>query len=252
MGSGGSDCWSFRASACGSTGPGSSWPLHSRDARTVTATLRKAVSDTIAGEVRLEVPAGWAAPPARPFQLTREGEEASFTFELTPPASAVAGDFEVRAVAVTASGDRYAEFTEVIAYPHISRRGISRPAVAALQVMDIALPPLRAVGYVRGAADGVPEALVGLGVPVVELTPDSLARGDLSRFDAVVIGSRAYETVPAVKEFNARLLAYARAGGLLLVQYQQYDFFEGQFAPYPMTVGGMSLASVHGEPGAHS
>jgi LmbE family N-acetylglucosaminyl deacetylase len=219
------------------------WPLHSRDVRTVTATLRKAVSDTITGEVRLEVPAGWTAPPARPFQLTREGEEVSFTFELTLPASAVAGDFEVRAVAATSSGDRYAEFTDVIAYPHISRRGISRPAVAALQVMDIAVPPLRAVGYVRGAADGVPEALVGLGVPVVELTPDSLARGDLSRFDAVVIGSRAYETVPAVKEFNARLLAYARAGGLLLVQYQQYDFFEGQFAPYPMTVGGMSLAS---------
>jgi len=79
------------------------------------------------------------------------------------------------------------------------------------------VPSLRAVGYVRGPADGVPEALAGLGVPVVELTPDSLARGDLSRYDAVVIGSRAYETVPAVQEFNARLLAYARAGGLLLV-----------------------------------
>jgi hypothetical protein len=80
--------------------------------------------------------------------------------------------------------------------------------------MEIAVPSLRAVGYVRGAADGVPEALAGLGIPVVEITPDSLARGDLSRFDAVVIGSRAYETVPAVQEFNSRLLAYARAGGL--------------------------------------
>jgi hypothetical protein len=77
----------------------------------------------------------------------------------------------------------------------------------------------------------------------VELTPDSLARGDLSRYDAVVIGSRAYETVPAVLEFNARLLAYARAGGLLLVQYQQYEFFGGSFAPFPMTVGGQSLGS---------
>ena len=96
----------------------------------------------------------------------------------------------------------------------------------------------------RGPADGVPEALAGLGVPVVELTPDSLARGDLSRFDAVVIGSRAYETVPAVKEFNARLLAYARNGGLLLVQYQQYEFFGGSFAPFPLTVGGQSLGSI--------
>jgi hypothetical protein len=120
---------------------------------------------------------------------------------------------------------------------------MSRPAVGTIRVMEIAVPSLRGVGYVRGPADGVPEALAGLGVPVVELTPDSLARGDLSRFDAVIIGSRAYETVPAVKEFNARLLAYARAGGLLLVQYQQYEFFGGSFAPFPMTLGGQSLGS---------
>ncbi len=222
--------------------PGIVWPLQSREARTVTVTLRQAVADTTLGAVRLEVPAGWTAPPAQRFRLTREGEEASFTFELIPPRSLTAGSFEVRAIAVTASGARYSESIETIGYPHIARRGMSRPAVAALQVMDIAVPPLRAVGYVRGAADGVPEALAGLGVPVIELTPDSLARGDLSKFDAVVIGSRAYETVPAVKEFNARLLAFARAGGLLLVQYQQYDFFEGGFAPYPLTVGGMSIA----------
>ena len=81
-------------------------------------------------------------------------------------------------------------------------------------------------------------------MPVVELTPDSLARGDLSGFDAIVIGSRAYETVPALKEFNARLLAYARGGGLLLVQYQQYEFFSGDFAPFPMQVGGQPLSAL--------
>jgi LmbE family N-acetylglucosaminyl deacetylase len=220
------------------------WPVASRESRRINVTLTHSTADTTAGEVRLEVPAGWAAPAPQPFRLTRKGEEASFSFELVPPPSPRAGSFEIRALAVSSDGERYTESSEIIAYPHIARRGMSRPAVGTLQVMDIAVPPLRAVGYVRGAADGVPEALAGLGVPVVELTPDSLARGDLSRFDAVVIGSRAYETVPAVKEFNARLLAYARAGGLLLVQYQQYEFFDGGYAPFPMTVGGSSLASM--------
>lgn len=220
------------------------WPLASRESRKITVTLSHSTADTTAGEVRLEVPAGWAAPAPQPFRLTRKGEEASFSFVLVPPPSPKAGSFEIRAMAVSSDGERYTESSEIIAYPHIARRGMSRPAVGTVQVMDIAVPPLRAVGYVRGAADGVPEALAGLGVPVVELTPDSLARGDLSRFDAVVIGSRAYETVPAVKEFNARLLAYAQAGGLLLVQYQQYEFFGGSYAPFPMTVGGSSLASM--------
>ena len=56
------------------------WPLESRDPRTVTVTLSHAASDTTSGAVQLEVPAGWAAPPAQPFRLTRKGEEASFRF----------------------------------------------------------------------------------------------------------------------------------------------------------------------------
>lgn len=220
------------------------WPLASREPRAVHVTLSHAASDTISGEVRLEVPPGWTVPPTQPFRLTQQGEEASFRFDLVPPASPTPGSYEVRAVAVASTGERFTESSQIIAYPHIARRGMSRPAVGTIQVMDITVPSLRSVGYVRGPADGVPEALAGLGVPVVELTPDSLARGDLSRFDAVVIGSRAYETVPAVKEFNARLLAYARNGGLLLVQYQQYEFFGGRFAPFPLTVGGQSLGSI--------
>lgn len=219
------------------------WPRDSRDSRVVNVTLTHAGADTVSGEVRLELPAGWTAPPARPFRLARKGEEASFAFRLEPPASPAAGSFEIRAVAVASDGARYDEASQIIAYPHVARRAMTRPAVGTLRVMDIAVPSLRAVGYVRGPADGVPEALAGLGVPVVELTPDSLARGDLSRYDAVIIGSRAYETVPAVMEYNARLLAYAQEGGLLLVQYQQYEFFGGAFAPFPMTLGGQSLGS---------
>ncbi len=220
------------------------WPSQVREERSVTVILAHGAADTTTGEVRLELPTGWTVPAAQHFQLTRKGEEASLTFRLAPPPKPAAGAYEVRAIAVTADGTRYTESAEIIAYPHIARRGMSRPAVGTIRVMDIAVPPLTSVAYVRGAADGVPEALAGLGIPVVDLTPDSLARGDLSRFDAIVIGSRAYETVPAVMEFNERLLAYARNGGLLLVQYQQYDFFRGGFAPYPMQVGGQPLSAL--------
>ncbi len=220
------------------------WPVGDRAERTVTVLLTHGAVDTTMGEVRLEVPAGWTAPPAQPFVLTRKGEEASVTFRLAAPATAKPGRYELHAVAVDARGPRYSEWLQVVDYPHIARRGLLHPATGSVVVMDIAVPALTAVGYVRGPADGVPEALAGLGVPVVDLTPDSLARGDLARFDAIIIGSRAYETVPALVEFNARLLAYAQGGGLLLVQYQQYDFFRGAFAPYPLEVGGVSLNAL--------
>src|SRR5437879_4454247 len=74
------------------------------------------------------------------------------------------------------------------------------------------------------------------GVPIELLGPDTLARGDLSRYDAIVIGSRAYETEPALVASNGRLLDYARAGGLVIVQYQQYPFVNGGFAPYRLSI----------------
>jgi hypothetical protein len=100
---------------------------------------------------------------------------------------------------------------------------------------------LKRVGYIRGASDRVPEALASVGVPIVMLDPVALERSDLSSFDAIVVGSRAYETDSALVENNARLLAYARNGGLVIVQYQQQVFFNGHFAPFELKVGGEQL-----------
>jgi hypothetical protein len=77
---------------------------------------------------------------------------------------------------------------------------------------------------------------------VVLLSPETLARGNLSKFDAIVVGPRAYETDSSLVVNNRRLLAYVRGGGLVIVQYQQHRFFTGQFAPYPMAVGGPQVS----------
>jgi len=82
----------------------------------------------------------------------------------------------------------------------------------------------------------VPEALIAIGVPLEILDAKALQSGDLSRYDAIVVGSRAYETDPALARANGRLLDYARAGGLVIVQYQQYQFVEGNYAPYKIEI----------------
>jgi hypothetical protein len=84
-----------------------------------------------------------------------------------------------------------------------------------------------------------------VGLPVSVLTAGILERGNLDRYDAIVIGPRAYETDPALVENNRRLLDYARRGGLVIVQYQQHQYFNGSFAPYPMKVGGTNPPVSH-------
>jgi LmbE family N-acetylglucosaminyl deacetylase len=214
------------------------WPAGDRAPRRFTVTLTHGARDTTAGTLTLEPPAGWPAVRPQPFRLAHEDERETFTFELRPPASLAPGTVQVRAVARDGSGRRYDAGLVTVDYPHIRPRSYLRPSLATLRVAPLVLPPLGRVGYVRGAADRVPEALRGAGMPVTLLDANTLVRGDLSRFGAIVVGPRAYETDPALVEANGRLVEYARRGGLVLVQYQQQRYFDGGFAPYPLTVGG--------------
>ncbi|HET9604076.1 MAG TPA: PIG-L family deacetylase [Gemmatimonadales bacterium] len=195
-----------------------------------------AARDTVRGQVTIEVPAGWREPPPQPFAFTREDERDAYSFDVTIPASARAGRYTLRAVAVTSAGRRYSEGLRSLAYNHVRPRAWTQPSSVSVVLANLTLPSLKAVGYIRGAADRVPEALVAAGVPVTLLTPAQLENGDLSRFDAIVVGPRAYEIDAALVQHNRRLMDYVKAGGLLLVQYQQYQFIQGGFAPLPLTI----------------
>jgi hypothetical protein len=127
----------------------------------------------------------------------------------------------------------------LIEYSHIHAVPSPHASTVEVRSLDLQLPALDAIGYVRGASDRVPESLLEVGVPLRMLTGEQiLDAGDsgLDRFDAIVLGSRAYEADERLGEANQRLLDYVRGGGLLIVQYQQYDFVQRGFAPFPLTI----------------
>jgi LmbE family N-acetylglucosaminyl deacetylase len=225
------------------------WPTTSLSPHQFTVTLTHGARDSTAGTVRLELPAGW--PPVAPkrFRFTREDEHETFDFQVKPPTRLRPDSGEIRAVAQDLAGTKYDVGVYSVDYPHIRPRSYAREAVATLRVAPLVIPRLSRVGYVRGAADRVPEALASVGIPITLLNTAALERGSLSRYDAIIIGPRAYETDSALVENNRRLLDYARRGGLVIVQYQQHQFFDGGFAPYPMTVGGQPLRLDDSGPG---
>jgi len=217
------------------------WPLSSLSAHRFTVTLTHGARDSTRGTVSLQVPPGWPAVPPQHFIFADEDERETFDFEVKPPPKIKSGKVEIKAVARDANGTAYDVGLYTVDYPHIRPRAYTRHASATLQLASLVLPRLTRVGYVRGAADRVPESLSDVGVPITLLNPQILERGNLDRFDAIVIGPRAYETDSTLVENNRRLLNYARRGGLVIVQYQQQRFFNGGFAPFPMKVGGPPL-----------
>jgi hypothetical protein len=91
------------------------------------------------------------------------------------------------------------------------------------------------IGYIMGAGDDIPLVLREIGMNVAMISPQELASGDLSRYDTIVLGIRAYDTQDAVRAHNARLLDYVKNGGTLMVQYNQQltQFNDGKYTPYP-------------------
>ena len=94
------------------------------------------------------------------------------------------------------------------------------------------------VGYVMGVGDDVPSGLAQIGVDVQLLGEQDLATGDLSRFDAIMTGTRAYAVREDLKTYNRRLLEYVKGGGNLIVLYNTQEFVPNRYAPYPATLTG--------------
>src|SRR5690606_35140837 len=63
-----------------------------------------------------------------------------------------------------------------------------------------------------------------------------LAAGDLSQYDVIVTGVRAYERRGDLRAYNHRLIQYAEQGGVVLVQYNKFEFNAAQYGPYPAKV----------------
>jgi hypothetical protein len=128
----------------------------------------------------------------------------------------------------------------VIDYPHLPRRTVLTPAVQQLVPVDLQRGATALVGYVVGSGDAVPDGLRAAGYAVEELTDEALASGDLGRFDAVVVGIRAYNTRPRLLALHGPLMAYVAGGGRLVVQYNtnnRFDPLAGPIGPYPFQIG---------------
>jgi len=190
--------------------------------------------------VALDVPAGWTVAPATAaLSFANEDESLTARFTVRVPAAVKVGEYQLRAV-VTSAATGTTKFDRgylEIDYPHIQRRQVIKPAETDLKVIDARITPNVKVGYVVGAGDQVPPALEQLGAKVSFIAPDELAWGDLSKYDVIMTGVRAYLKRSDLRAYNRRLIEFAERGGTVIVQYNKMEFNQAQFGPYPAKVG---------------
>jgi len=148
---------------------------------------------------------------------------------VTPPAKLDPGNFTITAYAKLGN-EKFATSLEPL--PSMPTLLWSEPAQTVVHAFDINVPANLHVGYISAEGEPIPDALRRLGINVEMLDTAALAFGNVSKYDAVVVGVRAYELRPELAEANKRLLDYVSNGGTLLVQYNR-DYIWNKFEPAP-------------------
>ena len=215
--------------------PARSYVFADAQPKTVPVTLRAGRAG-VSGSLALALPAGWKCEPATvPFALAAKDEELTVNFQVQPLAGAAPGRAELHATA-TVAGQAYARGIQKIEYPHIPTQFLFPEAVAPLVKLDLKRRGQN-VAYLMGAGDEVPDALRQIGYTVTLLEPKDLTAANLKKFDALVVGIRAYNTVDRLKTQQSEILKYIEAGGNVVVQYTvNRGTVMPEIGPYPMTL----------------
>ena len=209
--------------------------FRNREARKIQLQI-KSNADSLSGEVRVNVPGGWKVDPdIIYFGRMNKGDVVSLETTITPLVVNAAG--EVSATIHTGNV-QVSKSIYRVDHDHIPQQFMLTEAKAAINSLYVTLAGIN-IGYIPGAGDEVVESLLQLGYNVTLLTQDVLKKTDLSEFDAVITGIRAFNTNEWLQDFDEKLLTYIRDGGNLVVQYNTNNRIgplTAKIFPYPFTI----------------
>lgn len=126
-----------------------------------------------------------------------------------------------------------------IAYNHIPNLYYNYLQRARVLKMDLNIAGTH-IGYINGAGDKVPQALIQMGYQVTMLAEKDITAANLKQFDAVITGVRAYNTNMWLAGVSQVLNNYVKEGGVFLVQYNTNNNagpLRQKIGPYPFTLG---------------
>jgi LmbE family N-acetylglucosaminyl deacetylase len=209
----------------------------------------KAGKDHAKFDLKFSLPAGWKIKPhpamnvdepsnifgIKNLEMDKKGEDLSISLFVTAPSIETVAILKATAIV---DGIEYSKGIKEIKYDHIPIQTWFPDAEAKLVKLDIKTKS-KHIGYIPGAGDEVQQCLQQLGYEVTTLTDEKLSKENLSQFDAIVTGIRAYNTNEKLPNYKQKLMDYVSDGGNLIVQYNTNNFLSqlnGNIGPYPFKV----------------
>jgi len=205
--------------------------------------LLEANKENLESNIQLKAPEGWEVQPfIIPFELKSKGEQKLVSFTLTPPERASVGEITFQFNRIEAHA------VQRIDYPHIKPQILFPKAKARVVKMELK-KSVQNVGYIIGSGDEVAQNLTQIGFNVTSFKAEELPTTNLSQFETIIVGIRAYNTEESMKNGNTILNEYVKNGGNVIVQYNTNRGLKSdKIGPYPFRISRKRVTKEEAEP----
>ena len=182
-----------------------------------------------------------------PYSFNSIGESKEININITPD---IVNKLTVNNTAylqITANEQKAIQ-QEMIRYDHIPPQAYIREVKINLENYSMLSGNNKKVAYIPGAGDKVAEALTAAGYQVTIIDANDLPKTDLSPYQAIITGIRAYNVNETLFGMHDQLMNYIRQGGNLIVQYNtnsRIGPLRGQIGPYPFTISRDRVTEEH-------
>lgn len=192
--------------------------------------------DNFQCKVKATANEGWQVTLDNPnVDLANKGDEVILHFNIVAPNEQSVAHLKVEMIDGGVVADKS---MKRIDYDHIPPQFILSESALKLVAVDVKTTAKR-IGYIEGAGDAVPAALIQMGCTVEMLTESQILNDQLSQYDAIVTGVRAYNTNDRMIVYYDHLMKYVSEGGNLLVQYNTNNRIGplmSKIGPYPFNI----------------
>jgi len=205
----------------------------------------KAGRDNLEGFVSMDYPKDWSVyPDKQKFSIANKGQGQTLLFIVTPPKFQSEGKLIPK---VNIEGKIYSKELVEINYSHIPFQTVLLPSESKIVRLDIQKRGEN-IGYIEGAGDTVPESLGQIGYNVIIIKPEDITPESISKFDAIVVGIRAYNIVDELKFKQQILFDFVKYGGNMIVQYNTSRRIKvDHIAPYDLKLSSDRVTDENAE-----
>ncbi|MBK7499278.1 MAG: PIG-L family deacetylase [Ignavibacteriales bacterium] len=173
--------------------------------------------NSVSGRLVIECANGWKVEPHEiDFSFDKKNQKKDFYVKVIP--SIKQTNSEISAKLVIDNKNISKSLTR-IEYKHILPQTIFYDAKSKLQLFNFEKDGVKKIGYIVGSGDKIPDFLTELGFEVTLLDDKNFSSNNLSRFDVIITGIRAYNTRDNLAAFHKELVKYVESGGTLISQY---------------------------------